>query len=231
MRVLFIGNSLTYWHCGLDGVFSRWGLVAAAETMPGATLAKLWKAGAAKQRILEACWDVVVLQDDLPEYRQQRSDTRSRAAFVTERLSAVSELFIGAIIEARAKPVFLMAHPYQRLAHTTLEDIVVAHRALEALHADRAIAVAPGALAHHLAQAHVDSGNRQVVEPLHLLEPDEEHPSEEGMYLHAVTIAMAMGMEAAFLERWTPAGMSESVRELLQQAAAESLAEWKANAI
>ena len=59
----------------------------------------------------------------------------------------------------------------------------------------------------------------------------QEHPSEEGMYLHAVTIAMAMGMEAAFLERWTPAGMSESVRELLQQAAAESLAEWKANAI
>ena len=68
LRVLFIGNSLTFWAGGLDGVFRRWNFDAHAETVGGATLLTLWNGRKALRRIQEGDWDVVVLQDDLPEY-------------------------------------------------------------------------------------------------------------------------------------------------------------------
>ena len=67
-RVLFIGNSLTFWNQGVDVMVKK--LVPGIETsrvaVGGATLETLWKNGEAK---LAACagQDVVVLQEDLPE--------------------------------------------------------------------------------------------------------------------------------------------------------------------
>jgi hypothetical protein len=116
-RLLFIGNSLTFWQDGgLDGLFREWGLSAAAETSPGATLARLWKLGKALQRIRDGGWDVVVLQDDLPEYRSDPRRERWRA--IHEQSMAVVSKFVGAIRGVGATPVLFMAHGYSRLRHT-----------------------------------------------------------------------------------------------------------------
>ena len=77
-RVLFIGNSLTFWNQGVDVMLAK--LVPGVETkrvaVGGATLETLWDNDEAKL----ACageWDVVVLQEDLPETRKSFRLTRS----------------------------------------------------------------------------------------------------------------------------------------------------------
>ena len=67
-RVLFIGNSLTYYSGGIDRYVVRIQEFRAERyTKAGATLEDLWNEGGAAERIAEGGWAVVVLQDDLPE--------------------------------------------------------------------------------------------------------------------------------------------------------------------
>ena len=234
-RILFIGNSLTYWRGGLDGLFRSWGFDASAETIPGATLAKVWKAGRARQRIeADGPWDFVVLQDDLPEYVANPGDGRSRAEIVTQRFCAVAELAIDAVLAVNATPIFFMAHPYARLP-TTLDDIIAAHRALHNSAHERGVAVAPGAIAHRTADVRAAA----LAESLPLLDPDEEHESEAGLLLHAATIAITMiGARACWLiprfePLWRraaerpPPGMSEEAHGLLISAAHAAVVEWR----
>ena len=67
-RILFVGNSLTYWRPGLDALLRSWGFDAAAVTEGGATLQVLWDAGTALKAIRSGQYGFVVLQDDMPEY-------------------------------------------------------------------------------------------------------------------------------------------------------------------
>ena len=70
-RVLFIGNSLTFWNQGVDVMLAK--LVPGIETsrvaVGGATLETLWKNDEAKLACSDN-WNVVVLQEDLPETTQ-----------------------------------------------------------------------------------------------------------------------------------------------------------------
>ena len=67
-RVLFIGNSLTFWNQGVDVMLAK--LVPGIETsrvaVGGATLETLWNNDEAKLACADN-WNVVVLQEDLPE--------------------------------------------------------------------------------------------------------------------------------------------------------------------
>ena len=69
-RVLFIGNSLTFWNQGVDVMLAK--LVPGVETsrvaVGGATLETLWNNDEAKLACAEQ--DLVVLQEDLPETTQ-----------------------------------------------------------------------------------------------------------------------------------------------------------------
>jgi len=67
-RVLFIGNSLTFWNQGVDVMVKK--LVPGIETQSvavgGATLETLWGNDEAKLACADNI-DIVVLQEDLPE--------------------------------------------------------------------------------------------------------------------------------------------------------------------
>lgn len=180
-RILFVGNSLTYWSGGIDAIFRLWGCHAESVTAPGATLADLWKRGAAQRRISSSAWDVVVLQDDLPEYRSRANDSRERWEQLTQgAFGRAAALFEHAVRSSGATPVFFMAHAYRRLPDTRLEDICRAHREVAG---SLAAAVAPCGLAHSLAASLASASS--IGDSMPLLEPDEEHPSEEGIYLNA----------------------------------------------
>jgi hypothetical protein len=74
-RVLFVGNSLTFWN---EGVYVHLERLAASATppasvttgravVPGAFLKSLWQRAEPRQAIATGRYDVVVLQEDLPE--------------------------------------------------------------------------------------------------------------------------------------------------------------------
>ena len=217
-RILFIGNSLTYYHGGLDGVFRAWGYDAAAETSPGATLEDLWKLGGAKRQIMCGDWDVVVLQEDLPEYPPpEKTDTELWKYLSTGPFLSAATNFVKLARDHCATPLLFMAHPYGRLAHATLNDIRCAHKSVgNAL----GVGVAPCGLAHAIVRDGSDILQQMpFCSSVHLLEPDDEHPSEEGVYLNACCIATAMGHQA--LEPTTD--MPEDVAEMLRKAAMVAL--------
>lgn len=213
IRVLFIGNSLTFWAGGLDGIFRRWGVNATSETVPGATLAKIWKAGLARARILEGGWHLVVLQDDLPEYKTDKASGERRRV-VHERCSEALALFLEEVRRVGAEPVVFMAHPYERLKGTSFQDICWSHRLLQQ---SFEVVVAPGAVAHAVAR---DMGRQ-------LLDEDGEHPSEEGLYLHALTIAAVCFGDDRLVElQWAPPALTDAEAALLKRVALDSLQLW-----
>jgi hypothetical protein len=215
-RVLFIGNSLTYWAGGQDVLWREWGFDAHEETVPGATLAQIWKIGEVQKQIRDGAWDVVVLQDDPPEYKTSRSDSRERWVAIHEQFERAVAKFIAAIREAGAVPVVFMTHAYRRLAHTSLLDICMAHKLVEQAHK---VAIAPAGLAHQLAFERDES--------CPLLDPDEEHPTIAGRWLNAVTIgAVMLGAERAC---HLPAGSSalgDEEQDFLREAAMDALRDW-----
>ena len=216
-RVLFIGNSLTYWAGGQDVLWREWGFDAHEETVPGATLAQIWKIGEAQKQIRDGAWDVVVLQDDPPEYKTSRSDSRERWVQIHEQFERAVAKFIAAIREAGAVPVVFMTHAYRRLAHTSLLDICMAHKLVEKVHK---VVIAPAGLAHQLAFERDES--------CPLLDPDEEHPSLAGRWLNAVTIgAVMLGSErACHLRGAGSSALGDEEQDYLREAAMDALRDW-----
>ena len=95
-RVLFIGNSLTFWNKGVDVMLAK--LVPGIETqrvaVGGATLETLW--GNDEARLACAGTEVVVLQEDLPE--------TTRASFRRH-----AKLWCDHVRKYGAEPVFYAA--------------------------------------------------------------------------------------------------------------------------
>ena len=107
--VLFVGNSFTFWNQGLwthlqdltadrgDGLGAKTSRVVRG----GASLRVLWKRTKAKQEIAEGDYDIVVLQEDLPETKV--ADFHKYAA-----------LFDKHTREAGSRLIFFMSWDYQR---------------------------------------------------------------------------------------------------------------------
>ena len=132
--------------------------------VPGAFLKSLWTRPDARRAIAAGPYDVVVLQEDLPETNVE--DFREHA-----------RLFVAEVRKAGARPVLLMAWAYQRLGWINMDGIASAHRAAAAeLEAD----VAPVGLAWQRAS--------ELRPDLNLYAPDREHPSIHGTYLATAVV-------------------------------------------
>jgi hypothetical protein len=200
--VLFIGNSFTFWNDGLEthvealrsGTGDRT-FETEEETEGGASLEVMWDETNARSRIEQGGFDVVVLQEDIPETSVESFHTYAR-------------LFDGAIRESGARPVFFMAWDYDRLDWISMDEIADAHWAI----ADELdIEVAPVGTAWKRAAEERPS--------LDMYGGDDEHPSIHGTYLAATTIYSVLFQESPVGLTYTPAqegGVSEDEAAFLQ---------------
>jgi hypothetical protein len=211
--VLFIGNSHTSRHGGLDWLIGNF---VAAEDPPrtfegeaitegGVTLEYHWANGS-PARIRHGDFDVVVLQGYLPG-----ADTRTSEPFLLH-----ARLLDGVITGSGAETVFFMTWPRGFDDWSTLEDVVEAHRTLSA---ELDARVAPAALAFEKARAERPE--------LELIDPDQVHATWEGAYLAAATVYAALferspeGLDYSF-------GVDADTAAFLQRIAWESYQEWNA---
>ncbi len=212
-RILFIGNSHTDRHGGMDWLVGN--LVAAEDpdrpyhaerqTASGVTLAYHYENGAI-ERIEQGDWDVVVLQEYLPG-----SPTRTDEPFLE-----YAALLDAAVQGSGARTVFYMTWPQGRGDWADLDDFVAAHRRVEA---ELGARVAPVGVAMARAQAERPD--------LALLDPDLVHASWEGAYLAAAVIYATVferspeGLDYTF-------GVDEEDAAFLQRIAWQTVTDWQA---
>ena len=218
-RVLFVGNSFTFWRGGLwkqlkilsEAMEPALGYEAEAVVRGGASLEVMWKRTRAREVIAEGRWDVVVLQGDIPE--------TTVASF-----REYSRRFVEAVRAVGARPVLFMAWNYERLRWLSMKEIAAAHREMgDALKVD----VAPVGLAWR--------ESARVRPDIDMYSRDREHPSVSGMYLALITIeAVISGADPTTrtpeqlpirgLERVEPAD-----RKHLRDMAALAIRTWRAD--
>jgi hypothetical protein len=212
-RILFIGNSHTDRHGGMDWLVGNF--VAAEDperpyyaehqTASGVTLAYHYENGAT-ERIRSGDWDVVVLQEYLPG-----SPTRTDEPFLdyATRLDA-------AIRDSGAATVLYMTWPQGRGDWADLDDFISAHRHAETMLGAR---VAPVGVAMARAQAERPD--------LALMDPDLVHASWQGAYLAAAVIYATLferspeGLDYTF-------GVSAEDAAFLQRIAWQTVTGWQA---
>ena len=166
-KILFVGNSFTYWNKGLWHHMEqlvqcrpeKLDLKADRVVRGGASLKVMWGKTKAPATISEGDYDVVVLQEDIPE-----TDVKSFHKFARK--------FDSSVRKSGARPVFFMAWPYKRLGWIGLKEIAQAHREIGA---ELGAQVAPVGIAWEKAMK-----ERPEVD---MYAKDKEHPSIQGTYL------------------------------------------------
>jgi hypothetical protein len=212
-RILFIGDSLTYYH---DGIYTHLEKLAGAANPPiavttaksvfgGAFLHRLWDKKEPVQAINSAPYDVVVLQEDIPETTV--ADFREYA-----------RKFVAEVRKTNAQPVLLMAWAYPRLGWISMAGIAQAHReAAQELKVD----VAPVGLAWEQA-----AKQRPAIE---LYAKDREHPSIHGTYLATcVVYATVYGRDPGGIA-YVPEGVTADEGAFLQKIAWQAVQDWRRN--
>jgi hypothetical protein len=218
--VLFVGNSYTYWN---DGVDTHVAALAASEDpprvfnaevskIPSSTLRMHWEQSepesstGAVDAIREGAHDIVVLQEGITEFYQADA-----APFLE-----YAGLFDEEIKKAGARTVFYMTWPVEPREWPTLDDIVAAHRQVEA---DLGAVVAPVAVAmdHALAER----------PDLAMIGPDLWHPTMAGTYLAAATIYATLYDQSPEGLPYHPADISADDAAFLQRVAWETVLEWR----
>jgi len=217
-NVLFVGNSFTFWRGGLwrqlealsDGQDPRLGYTTDCVVRGGASLEVMWERTKARARIADGAWDVVVLQEDLPE--TSVASFRNYAA-----------KFVAAVRAAGARPVLYMTWAYDRLDWISFDEILAAHREVAAA---LEVEVAPVGLAWRLA--------REARPDLDMYGRDREHPSLAGCYLSLMVIEATISglppvahdpdeVRLPGLER-----LEVEDARFLQRVAARAVSEWRA---
>ena len=210
-RILFVGNSLTY---SQQGIYTHLQAMGAVATPPltiqadravvgGQYFRTLWERFPEPRQAIARGYDVVVLQEDLPETTV--ADFRQYA-----------RLFVADIKRTGARPVLLMAWAYKRLGWISTSEIAEAHRAAAK---ELAVDVAPAGLAwERLAKQRPD---------LDLFNTDREHPSIYGTYLAtAVVYATIYGADPTGLS-YLPKGISPDAGAFLRRTAWETVQEYE----
>ena len=211
-KVLFIGDSFTY---SQGGIYTHLEKLAAATDPPilvttdkavagGAFLKRLWELQQPVKAINTGGFDVVVLQDDIPET-------------TVDSFRQYARMFVDEVRKNKARPVLFMAWAYQRLNWISMADIARAHRDLaRELNVD----VAPVGLAWQLA-AKEQPG-------LDMYAADREHPSVYGMYLAAcVVYATVYGKNPSGL-KYAPSGVTPEQVAFLQRIAWQTVSDYRA---
>ncbi|MFL3659817.1 MAG: hypothetical protein ACJ07L_17435 [Opitutales bacterium] len=184
-KILFVGNSFTYWNKGLWHHMEqlvqcrpeKLDFKAEHVVRGGASLKVMWSKTKASAMISKGDYDVVVLQEDIPE-----TDVKSFYKFARK--------FDSSVRKSEARPVFFMAWPYKRLGWIGLKEIAQAHRAIGA---ELGAQVAPVGIAWEKAMK-----ERPEVD---MYAKDKEHPSIQGTYLAlCVLYSTIYGESSAKLE-------------------------------
>jgi hypothetical protein len=214
-KILFIGDSFTYFQNGIDTHFEK---LAASGKPPltvttgrsvfgGAFLHRLWDLKEPVQAIDTGSFDVVVLQEDIPETTV--ADFREYA-----------RKFVAEVRNHHARPVLFMAWEYARLGWISMDEIAKAHRdAAKELNVD----VAPVGLAW--AQA---SKQRPGMD---FYGPDREHPSIYGTYLATCVIYATIYNRDPSGFAYVPSGIAADEAAFLQKAAWQTVVDYGAGRI
>ena len=113
-KILFVGNSFTYWNNGIDFHITQLAysadppliIQADAVAMSGATLEIMWEESEAREIISEGDYDVIVLQGAL-------------GLRVVDTFDDHTRMFVAEIRKAGAEPVMFMQWP---IVNLTLEE-------------------------------------------------------------------------------------------------------------
>ena len=212
-KILFVGNSFTYVHNGVENHVRK--LAASAKpprliqadssTKGGATLRIQYGRSEVHDMIRGGAYDVVVLQEDIPELTEH----------TVEPFFKHARLFDKEIRNTGAKTMFFMTWPYERLNWITLEEIAEAHGKIsKELNASSA----PVGVAFQRAR----TGRPE----LDMLAKDKEHETIHGTYLAACVIYAALFAENPQGLGYTPRGVSTQEAVFLQRIAWETVEEW-----
>ena len=210
-RILFIGNSLTFWH---DGVYSHLEKLAASANAPetietakcvkgGATLKVQWERPEPRAMIAQGGWTDVVVQEDLPEINVSYFREHARH-------------FVEEIRKAKARPVLLMTWAYARLDWIDNDQIAGAHRVLAR---ELDVEVAPVALAWETVLR-----DRPTLD---LFAADREHPSLGGTYLETCVVYATLTHRCPEPLSYVPAGITAGDAAYLRQVAWKTVQSWK----
>lgn len=208
--VLFVGNSFTFWMDGLDthlaafhGASGTQGtLETDAVVRGGASLEVMWERTPARRRIENGSFDVVVLQEDIPE-------TDVETFFVYARR------FVETIRAAGGRPVLFMAWDYARLGWISMDEIAEAHLTIAA---ELEVEVVPAGLAWQRAAT--------ARPALSMYDQDEEHPSIHGVYLNTCVVYARLFGESPIGNAYRPAqegGVTDADALFLQTIAWETV--------
>jgi hypothetical protein len=209
-RILFIGNSLTYKQRGLYYHLEK--LAASAKpsliiqtgksVQGGATLKTHWEKSEPQDLIAKGAYDVVVLQEDIPE-----TDVASFREYARR--------FVAATRQAKARPILLMAWSYPRLGWISTAEIARAHRDAAK---ELGVEVAPVGLAWQRSM--------QERPDLDLYVADREHPSIYGTYLATSVLYATIFKENPAALGYVPPGLSAAAATYLRRVAWEICQEW-----
>ena len=211
-KILFIGDSFTYAQGGIYGHLEK---LAASANPPlvvttdkavegGAFLKRLWEMQTPVKAIDTGAFDVVVLQDDIPETN-------------VDSFRQYGRMFVDEVRKARARPILFMAWAYQRLGWISMQEIAKAH-------SDRGkelnVDVAPVGLAW-------EQASKQRPD-LDMYAADREHPSVYGTYLATcVVYATIYGKDPTGFS-YIPAGITSEQAALLQKVAWQTVQGYRA---
>jgi hypothetical protein len=212
-RVLFVGNSFTYFNNSLHGHYRN--LAAASD--PGGKAARFTKAmtisgeelanheGGLRQMLEVYEWDAVVLQG----HSLEAVDEKRRPG-----LEAAAEKYAGLIRGEGAEPVIFMTWAYRdRPEMTGILDSVYT-----ALGDRLGMTVAPVGLAFAAAI--------ETIPGVNLFDPDGFHPSRQGTYLAACVFYAVLRGESPIGNPYT-AGLDEEPALELQRTAWRIVNEYK----
>ena len=215
-KILFIGNSFTWWNDGLDHHIEQ--LAGSADpplvietdsaTKSAVPLESIWEYSKAREVISEGDYDVVVLQETM----QLTS---------VDTFHEYARKFDVEIKEAGAETVLFMAWSSgfqgSRYILKTTEEIAQAHRDIAT---ELGVDVAPVGLAFHRAM--------EERPELVYVEDADGHPSIHGTYLAVnVVYATVFGQSPIGLAG-LPTGVSEEEAAFLQRIAWETVQEYQA---
>ena len=170
VRVLFLGNSLTYYHdlpalvqalAAAGGVQLRW----LASTVPNANLEDQWNNSRARNLLARNQWDFVVMQQGPSSLPESQADIKKW-----------SVIWADAIRKRGAQPALYMVWPYQGQRNGFK---LVAQSYRNAATASKALVFPAG-------EAWEES--LRMDGSLALYDPDRLHPTPAGSYLAALIV-------------------------------------------
>jgi len=211
-RVLFVGDSFTY---AEGGIYTHFEKLAAAARPPsvvatdkavqgGAYLKRLWEIGTPVKAIDTETFDVVVLQDDIPET-------------TVDAFRQYARLFVEEVRKHHGRPVLFMAWAYPRLGWISMQEIAKAHRDLAN---ELGVEVAPVGLAWQQAAKERPA--------LGMYSRDREHPSIYGMYLATCVIYATVYGKDPSGSAYAPPEITREQAAFLQRVAWQTLQDYRA---